>query len=179
MDTHTCICTHTNTHKHAYACTYRNRCTHKCMHIHAHDMRTHTHTQTLIHAHLQTHAHTHTNTHTHMRTHLVRQSRPSYMWRDDNIRMRPQFTAGWQRFLTEHIQYGTTNPPLSDRTDRQGTECDHSVGMSNSKPAPDHTSSMAPPIHPSLTGQTDRAWTVTTVWECLTVHSVMQPAPYY
>ena len=116
MDTHTCtqtcICTHTHTHTnmHMHAHTETDAHTNACTYMHM----ICAHTQTLIHAHLQTHAHTHTNTH----THLVRQSRPSYMWCDDNIRMRPQFTAGWQRFLTEHIQYGTTNPPLSDRTDR-------------------------------------------------------------
>ena len=98
------------------------------MHIHAHDMHIYTHT----HAHTNTHTRTLANKHTHRRAHLVRQSRSSYMWCDDNIRMRPQFTAGWQRFLIEHIQYGTTNPPLSDRTDTQGMDCDHRVGMSNS-----------------------------------------------
>ena len=194
---------HTETDAHTNTCTY--------MHM----ICTYTHT----HKHSYTHTCKHTHTHTHRRAHLVRQSRPSYMWCDDNIRMRPQFTASWQRFLTEHIQYGTTNPPLSDRTDtqgmdcecltvhsimhglwmsnssfynaigswphiqygttighrtdRQGMDCDHRVGMSNSSLC-NATSSLLLTTHQcgttnhlSQTGQTDQTQSVSTAWECL------------
>ena len=119
-----------------------------------------------MHAHTETDAHTNACTYMHMICAHTHTHKHSYMHICKHTHTHTQ----------THTWSGRVGPATCGVMTTLGW--DHSsllAGRGSSL----NTSSMAPPIHPSLTGQTDRARNVTTVWECLTVNQLLTTHPVW